>query len=113
MSVRNIGIPNIEPPIKTCDDKNCPFHGSLPVRGKMFVGIVQKTKMQKAITVKIDYLKYNKKYQRYERRNSKISVHCPPCIEAQPGDIVQLISCRKISKTISTVVIQIVKKKNI
>ncbi|MHA1338663.1 MAG: 30S ribosomal protein S17 [Promethearchaeota archaeon] len=110
MKLKNIGIPGVAPPLKVCDDPHCPFHGTLPVRGRIFIGKVLKTKMQRSITVRIDYMKFDKKYQRYERRNSKISVHCPPCIEVQPGDIVKFISCRKISKTISTVVIQVVKK---
>jgi len=37
--VRNIGIPNVEPPEKTCDDIQCPFHGNLSVRGRVMEGI--------------------------------------------------------------------------
>lgn len=107
MSVKNIGIPGVAPPTSTCDDPHCPFHGSLPVRGRMFTGKVKKAKMTNALTVQINYIMYDNKYQRYERRNTKMSVHCPPCIEAKVGDTVKFIQCRKISKTISSVVIQI------
>ena len=101
-----IGIPGVTEPTKNCDDPHCPFHGSLKVRGRIFTGTVVKNRMTKAITVKIDYNKYNNKYQRYERRNTKMSVHLPPCIEVVPGDVVRFMDCRKISKTISSVVIQ-------
>jgi len=101
-----IGIPGVPEPSKKCDDPNCPFHGSLKVRGRIFTGTVVKNRMTNAITVQIDFNKFNKKYQRYERRNSKTSVHLPPCIEVAPGNVVRFIQCRKISKTISSVVIQ-------
>lgn len=100
------GIPGVVDPLKKCDDRNCPFHGSLKVRGRVFTGSVVKNKMNKAITVQINYAFFNKKYQRYERRNSKMSVHLPPCIDVKPGDTVKYIQCRLISKTISSVVIQ-------
>jgi small subunit ribosomal protein S17 len=101
-----IGIPGVSDPSKECEDRNCPFHGGLKLRGRIFTGTVVKNRMTNAITVQIDYNKYNNKYQRYERRNSKISVHLPPCIEVAPGDVVRFMQCRKISKTIASVVIQ-------
>jgi len=101
-----IGIPGVVDPKKTCNDPNCPFHNGLKVRGRIFSGIVVSTKMNKAITVQIDYVTYNNKYQRYERRRSKMSVHCPPCIEVKPGDTVRFMQCRQLSKTIASVVIQ-------
>ena len=42
--VRNIGI-TVSAPAKECNDPNCAFHGSLPVRGKSFDGIVVETKI--------------------------------------------------------------------
>jgi small subunit ribosomal protein S17 len=101
-----IGIPGVTEPSKKCEDPTCPFHGSLKVRGRIFTGTVVKNRMTHAITVQIDYDKFNNKYQRYERRNSKRSVHVPPCIEVNPGDKVRFMQCRKISKTIASVVIQ-------
>jgi small subunit ribosomal protein S17 len=101
-----IGIPGVTEPSKKCDDPNCPSHGFLKVRGRIFTGTVVKNRMTNAITVQIDFDRFNKKYQRYERRNSKTSVHLPPCIEVVPGTVVRFMQCRKISKTISSVVIQ-------
>ena len=42
---RNIGI-NVKAPTESCKDKNCPFHGTLPVRGQIITGLVSSSKMQ-------------------------------------------------------------------
>ena len=89
--VRNIGIPNVNPPEKECEDELCPFHGSLPVRGRIMEGIVTSTKMQRTITYQIDFLSLVKKYSRYERRRSKKHAHLPPCIEVSTGDMVKVV----------------------
>jgi len=107
--VRNIGIPNVEPPEKSCEDPNCPFHGNLPVRGRMLEGVVTSTKMHKAITFQTDYLSLVKKYSRYERRRSKKHAHLPPCIDVIVGDTVRVAECRPLSKTISFVVVAVTK----
>ena len=61
---RNIGL-NVKAPDESCNDKNCPFHGSLPVRGQILTGIVSSTKMQKAVQVKKEYMHYIPKYEIY------------------------------------------------
>ena len=44
MVARNIGL-KVNPPEQECQDDNCPFHGTLPVRGRIMKGIVASTKM--------------------------------------------------------------------
>ncbi len=105
--VRNIGVAGIEPPEKTCTDQQCPFHGSLPVRGRFMQGVVTSTEMHDALTFRTDYLSLVKKYSRYERRRSKKHAHLPQCMEAQVGDIVKVAECRPLSKTIRCVVISV------
>ena len=105
--VRNIGIPNVEPPEKTCDDVHCPFHGNLSVRGRIMEGIVTSTKMHKTIVFQTDYLSLVKKYSRYERRRSKKLAHLPPCIEAKVGDTIKVVECRPLSKNVSRVVVAV------
>jgi small subunit ribosomal protein S17 len=105
--VRNIGIPNIEPPEKICDDKNCPFHGNLSVRGRVMEGIVTSTKMYKTVVFQTDYLSLIKKYSRYERRRSRKLAHLPPCIEAHVGDTIKVVECRPLSKNVSRVVVAV------
>jgi hypothetical protein len=36
-------------PKKTCDDRNCPFHGTLSIRGRVLEGIVHTAKMDKTV----------------------------------------------------------------
>jgi small subunit ribosomal protein S17 len=49
--VRDIGI-MVSIPKKTCEDQHCPFHGSLPVRGRLYSGIVESNKSTKMISLK-------------------------------------------------------------
>ena len=102
---RNIGL-NVKPPTKSCNDNNCPFHGSLPVRGQVITGVVSSIKMQNSILVKREYTHLVPKYERYEKRTSSYAAHCPPCIEAKIGDKVKIAECRPLSKTISFVTIE-------
>jgi len=93
-------------PKKTCEDRDCPFHGDLRVRGRVFEGIVASAKMDKTVVVKRDYLFYVPKLMRYERRRSRIPSHNPPCIGAGEGDRVIIAECRPVSKTVSFVVME-------
>ena len=102
---RNIGL-NVKAPEENCTDKNCPFHGSLPVRGQILTGVVSSTKMQNSIQVKREYMRYVQKYERYEKRTSTQTAHCPPCIKTNVGDNIRIAECRPLSKTISFVVIE-------
>ncbi|MEA3458120.1 MAG: 30S ribosomal protein S17 [Candidatus Thermoplasmatota archaeon] len=102
---RNIGL-NVKAPTKGCNDSNCPFHGSLSVRGQVITGIVSSIKMQNSILVKREYMHFVPKYERYEKRTSSYAAHCPPCMEAKVGDKVRIAECRPLSKTISFVTIE-------
>ena len=93
-------------PKKTCEDTNCPFHGKLPVRGRVFEGVVVSAKMDKTVVVERDYLSYVSKFMRYERRHSRIPSHNPPCIDAREGDHVIVAETRPLSKTVSFVVVE-------
>ena len=105
VKARNIGL-NVKTPDESCKDKNCPFHGSLPVRGQVITGVVLSVKMQDSILVKRDYMHYVPKYERYERRTSTYPAHCPPCIKLKIGDKVRIAECRPLSKTVSFVTIE-------
>ncbi len=97
---------SLKKPKKSCNDKNCPFHGSLPVRGRILEGVVVSAKMDKTVIVRRDYLYYVPKFKRYERRHSHIPAHNPPCINAKEGERVKIAECRPISKTVSFVVVE-------
>ncbi len=93
-------------PTATCEDRHCAFHGGLKVRGREFVGLVKKTGAQKTAVIGWDRLNYLEKFQRYERRSSRLQVHNPSCINAKVGDKVRVVECRPISKTKSFVIIE-------
>jgi small subunit ribosomal protein S17 len=96
----------LKKPKKTCSDRNCTFHGELPVRGRVLEGTVVRAKMDKTVVVRRDYIHYVPKFMRYERRRSRIPSHNPSCINAKEGDRVRIAECRPISKTVSFVVIE-------
>ncbi|MHA1585393.1 MAG: 30S ribosomal protein S17 [Promethearchaeota archaeon] len=107
IQIKNIGIPGVKQPEKSCEnDPNCPFHGTIKLRGRILTGKVVSTKMHNTIVIKRDFEYYVPKYERYERRNSKIAAHLPECIEVKDGDTVRIAQCRRISKTVAFVVIE-------
>ncbi len=103
---RDIGLETVPPP-QICTDYLCPYHGKLAVRGKVLEGVVVVShRMQRTITVQREYLLFQKKYKRYEKRRSKIKAHNPPCINVVRGDRVRIAECRPLSKTVTFVVIE-------
>lgn len=70
------------------------------------MGTVVSSKMDNTVVIERQHMKMVPKYQRYEKRRSKIHAHNPPCIGAKIGDIVTIAECRPISKTKSFVVVK-------
>ncbi len=95
---KDIGI-KVAPPGKVCTDPNCPFHGTLKIRGKTFVATVVKSLMQKTAVVTWERRRFVQKFERYEKVRTKIKVHNPPCISAEKGETVKIAETRPISKT--------------
>ncbi|MEM1548111.1 MAG: 30S ribosomal protein S17 [Thermoproteota archaeon] len=95
----------ISPPAKECEDKKCPFHGDVRVRGSVFEGVVVSDKMKNTVIVMREYLHYVPKYKRYIRKRGRIPSHNPPCISARTGDRVIIGETRPLSKTVHFVVI--------
>ena len=102
---RDIGV-DVQPPEKSCEDKNCPFHGSLSVRGQTLKGTVESVGMDGSVVVKKQHLSYIPKFERYERRTGHYPAHLPKCIDVEEGDEVKIMECRPLSKSISFVVIE-------
>ncbi len=90
-----------------CEDSNCPVHGSLKCRGRSFTGTVISTRMQKTAIVEWEHKNYLRKYERFEKRRSKVMAHNPACINADEGDIVRIMECRPLSKAKNFVVIEV------
>ena len=97
-SGKDIGL-GLPEPAKSCEDKNCPWHGKLPVRGRVLGCVVKSTHASLTAIVERSYHSLVPKYQRYERRKSRIVVHNPACISAKQGDNVVIAECRPLSKT--------------
>lgn len=102
---RNIGV-NVKAPENQCEDDKCPFHGTLPIRGSLIKGRVVSSKAQKTVVVVKDYAHWIPKYQRYERRHSRISAYNPECLAAKEGEFVTIAECRPLSKTKAFVVVE-------
>lgn len=93
-------------PRKKCNDVRCPFHGSLKVRGRLLTGRAVSSGGGAFVVVEMEYLHMVGKFNRGERRRSRVGAHIPPCIEVVEGDTVTIGECRPLSKTISFVVVQ-------
>ena len=103
--MKNIGI-KIQKITKSCTDKKCPFHGTLKVRGRILKGTIVGKDVHKSGTLEFTRRFYVPKYERYEKRKTRIRVHNPSCIDAQKGDFVKVGECRKLSKSKSFVIIE-------
>ncbi|MGC9310891.1 MAG: 30S ribosomal protein S17 [Candidatus Aenigmatarchaeota archaeon] len=103
--MKNIGV-DVSAPKDECESKDCPFHGSLKIRGKTLSGKVVSLKPRDTVVIERRYLSYIPKYERYERRRKKVIAHKPKCIKLQKGDEIVIAECRPISKTKRHVVIE-------
>ncbi len=88
-----------------CKDRRCPVHGGLKTHGRLFEGIVASSKAKKTASVVIAFNRKVPKYERLEKRRSKLHVHVPDCRTVKEGDRVQIMETRKLSKTKSFVLI--------
>lgn len=106
---KDLGL-GLSAPKEKCDDPKCPWHGKLPVRGKVLRGVVSSTKTHKTAIVEWKHIKFIKKYERYERRKSKVAAYNPECIDAEDGDSVLIAECRPLSKTKHFVIVNVEKE---
>lgn len=93
-----------------CRDRDCPIHGNLKTRGRIFEGIVIK-KTNKRVAIEFERMSYVKKYERYARSKTKIHARLPFCMEKEIriGDLIKIQECRPLSKIIHFVVINKIK----
>jgi small subunit ribosomal protein S17 len=89
-----------------CNDAHCPVHGSLSLRGRSFTGTVLSTKMQRTAIVQWGFKRLLPKFERYEKRKSKVKVHNPDCLKIKKGDIVEIKECKPLSKAKHFVIIK-------
>ena len=61
-------------------------------------GVVASISGDKTIKVVVNRLIKHKQYEKYVRRRSKLSAHDPKH-EASVGDVVEIVPCRRLSKS--------------
>ena len=88
-----------------CNDRCCPKHGEIAVRGRSFRGTVI-TKFPKRVCIEFDRTLFVKKYERYSKRKTKLHARLPDCMAAEVniGDYIEITECRPISKIIHFIV---------
>ncbi len=93
-----------------CNDKKCPIHGQLSIRGHYFKGVVKKIIGQR-IVIELEHLSYSKKYERFAKLSKKLHAYLPKCLigKINIGDTVKIDECRKISKIIHFAVVEKIK----
>ncbi len=94
-----------------CKNRDCPKHGTLKVRGRMFKGKVIK-KFPKRIVIEFERMVYVRKYERYFKSKTKIHARLPVCMEntINVGDLIKVQECRPLSKIVHFVVIEKIKE---
>lgn len=101
--VRNVGL-GVKTPVTaikgTYIDKKCPFTGNVAIRGRILKGVVVSTKMNRTVVLRRDYLRFIRKYRRYEKRHKTLPAHCSPAFLVKEGDVVTVGQCRPLSKTV-------------
>tara|TARA_Y100000310_G_scaffold138289_2_gene137223 strand:+ start:30130 stop:30468 length:339 start_codon:yes stop_codon:yes gene_type:complete len=100
----------ITKPKDSCSDKQCPFHGTLSVHGREFVGEVISDVFHKTVTIEFARQFYLPKYERYEKRRTRIKAHVPPCLSVKKGVSLRIVETRPISKTKNFVAVEVVTK---
>ena len=107
LELRDIGIDVKKPEGEWDGNDNCPFFGSLRVRGQIISGVVSSKGMRDTVVVERQTTRYMKKFERYEKRTRRYPAHVPSCIgELNPGMSVRIMECRPLSKTVKFCVIE-------
>jgi small subunit ribosomal protein S17 len=90
-----------------CNDRCCPVHGTISLRGRSFRGKVIK-KFPKRAVIEFDRTIFVPKYERYARRKTKLHARLSDCMahEINIGDYIEITECRPISKIVHFVVVR-------
>ena len=92
-----------------CNDKKCFIHGKVKTRGRTLKGTVIKKDVSRTATIQFPRFYYIPKYERYEKRKTKVKVHNPKCIDAKIGDIVEIMETKPLSKTKNFTITKVIK----
>ncbi len=81
-------------------------HKPVSLRGRTFKGTVVSDRMHKTVIVEWERKRIVRKYERFEKRKTRIYAHNPEEINAKVGDLVIVKETRPLSKTKHFVVIE-------
>ena len=105
--MRDIGIDVKTPDGEWDGDANCPFYGSLRVRGQIIEGTVTALGMHRTIVVERQHTRHMQQFERLEKHTRRYPAHLPSCIgDVEVGDSVRIMECRPLSKTVTFCVIE-------
>jgi small subunit ribosomal protein S17 len=82
----------------------------LRTHGRTFVGTVIKDVFHKTTTIEFPRQVYNSKYERFQKRRTRIKVHIPEEFKIKKGDVISVIETRPISKTKNFMILEVMKK---
>jgi small subunit ribosomal protein S17 len=102
---RDVGL-DVRAPKGSCDDRHCPFHGQLKLRGQVLEGTVVSVAMQRTAVVERTLLHFVPKFERYEKRRRRYLAHAPPCLNAPVGHRVRIAETRPLSKLVSFCIVE-------
>jgi small subunit ribosomal protein S17 len=102
---RDIGL-DVRAPKAVCDDRHCPFHGRLSLRGQVLEGTVVSTSMQRTAVVERTLLHFVSKFERYEKRRRRYLAHAPACLNVPVGHRVRIAETRPLSKLVAFCIVE-------
>jgi small subunit ribosomal protein S17 len=102
---RDIGL-DVRAPKGSCDDRHCPFHGHLKLRGQVLEGTVVSVAMQRTAVVERTLLHFVPKFERYEKRRRRYLAHAPACLNVPVGHRVRIAETRPLSKLVSFCIVE-------
>ncbi len=82
----------------------------LRMHGRVFVGTVIKDVFHKTTTIEFPRQVYNSKYERFQKRRTRLKVHVPDDFKVKKGDTIKVIETRPISKTKNFLALEVIKK---
>ena len=83
---------------------------NLRTHGRIFIGTVIKDVFHKTTTIEFPRQVYNSKYERYQKRRTRIKVHVPEGFEVKKGDTLKVTETRPISKSKNFIATEVIKK---
>jgi len=94
------------------ENKNAKTEKIIP-RGRSFTGVIVSVNPHKTAVVEWERWRYVVKYERYEKKKTRVSVHNPETINAGKGDRVIIQECRPLSKTKKFIIIEKIGKEEL